>query len=51
MFNKLPEAERTGIAELMSQGRKIEAVKEVREYTGEGLRIAKDIVEKYFEQP
>lgn len=51
VFNKLPEAERTGIAELMSQGRKIEAVKEVREYTGEGLRIAKDIVEKYFEQP
>ena len=43
-----PDAEREKIAELVRQGRKIEAIKEAREYTGEGLRIAKDLVDRYF---
>ena len=39
---------REKIAELVRQGGKIEAIKEAREYTGEGLRIAKDLVDRYF---
>lgn len=46
---KLPDTEKEKISELVRQGRKIEAIKEAREYTGEGLRIAKDLVERYFE--
>ena len=49
VFSKLPGEKRSQITELMSQNRKLEAIKEVREYTGEGLKIAKDLVEKYFE--
>ena len=49
VFSKLPEEKRSQITELMRQNRKIEAIKEAREYTGEGLKIAKDLVEKYFE--
>ena len=46
---KLPDTEKEKISELVRQGRKIAAIKEAREYTGEGLRIAKDLVERYFE--
>ena len=49
VFSKLPGEKRSQITELMRQNRKIEAIKEAREYTGEGLKIAKDLVEKYFE--
>ena len=49
VFSKLPEEKRSQITELMRRNRKIEAIKEAREYTGEGLKIAKDLVEKYFE--
>ena len=48
VLDKIPDAEREKIAELVRQGRKIEAIKEAREYTGEGLRIAKDLVDRYF---
>lgn len=49
VYAKIPDAEREKIADLMRQNRKIEAVKEAREFTGEGLRIAKDLVETFFE--
>ena len=49
VFSKLPGEKRSQITELMRQNRKLEAIKEAREYTGEGLKIAKDLVEKYFE--
>jgi ribosomal protein L7/L12 len=45
---KLPDTEKEKISELVRQGRKIEAIKEAREYTGEGLSIAKDLVDRYF---
>ena len=48
VLDKIPDAEREKIAGLVRQGRKIEAIKEAREYTGEGLRIAKDLVDRYF---
>lgn len=48
VLDKIPDAEKEKIAELVRQGRKIEAIKEAREYTGEGLRIAKDLVDRYF---
>ena len=48
VLDKIPEAEREKISGLVRQGRKIEAIKEAREYTGEGLRIAKDLVDRYF---
>lgn len=49
VYAKIPDAEREKIADLMRQNRKIEAVKEAREFTGEGLRIAKDLVDTFFE--
>ena len=49
VYSKIPESKRKQITELMQQNRKIEAIKEAREYTGEGLRIAKDLVERFFE--
>lgn len=49
VYAKIPDAEREKIADLMRQNRKIEVVKEAREFTGEGLRIAKDLVETFFE--
>ena len=49
VYSKIPEGKRKQITELMQQNRKIEAIKEAREYTGEGLRIAKDLVERFFE--
>ena len=49
VYAKIPDSERDKITDLMKQNRKIEAVKEAREYTGEGLRIAKDLVETFFE--
>lgn len=49
VYARIPDSKRKQIAELMQQNRKIEAVKEAREYTGEGLRIAKDLVERFFE--
>ena len=49
VYAKIPDAEREKISDLMRQNRKIEAVKEAREFTGEGLRIAKDLVETFFE--
>ena len=48
VLDKISDAEKEKIAELVRQGRKIEAIKEAREYTGEGLRIAKDLVDRYF---
>lgn len=49
VFSKLPDEKKAQISGLMRQNRKLEAIKEVREYTGEGLKTAKDLVEKYFE--
>ena len=49
VYARIPDVKRKQIAELMQQNRKIEAIKEAREYTGEGLRIAKDLVERFFE--
>ena len=49
VYARIPDGKRKQIAELMQQNRKIEAIKEAREYTGEGLRIAKDLVERFFE--
>lgn len=49
VFSKLPGEKKVQIIDLVRQNRKLEAIKEVREYTGEGLKIAKDLVEKFFE--
>ena len=49
VLSKLPDEKKAQITGLMRQNRKLEAIKEVREYTGEGLKIAKDLVEKFFE--
>lgn len=48
VFAKIPDTEKERIAELVRQNRKVEAIKEAREFTGEGLRIAKDLVDRYF---
>ena len=46
---KIPEEKKAHFAQLMQQKQKLQAIKECREYTGEGLRIAKDLIERYFE--
>ena len=48
VFAKIPDTEKERIAELVRQNRKVEAIKEARVFTGEGLRIAKDLVDRYF---
>lgn len=45
---KMPEGKKDQVTQLVRQNRKLEAIKEVREYTGEGLYIAKELVERYF---
>lgn len=46
---KIPEDRKARFAQLMQQKQKLQAIKECREFTGEGLRIAKDLIERYFE--
>ena len=48
VFKDIPDEKKALIAELVKENRKIEAIKECRECTGEGLQAAKDLVEKYF---
>ncbi len=44
---KIPIDERRKITELSRSTGKLEAIKECREFTHEGLRVAKDLVERY----
>jgi ribosomal protein L7/L12 len=46
---KIPEDRKARFAQLMKQNQKLQAIKECREFTGEGLKIAKDLIERYFE--
>lgn len=48
VYEALPEDQKARYAELVKQGNKVMAIKECREYTGEGLRIAKDLIDRYF---
>ena len=46
---RIPDDKKARFAQLMQQNQKLQAIKECREFTGEGLRIAKDLIERYFE--
>ena len=46
---RIPDDKKARFAQLVKQKNKLQAIKECREYTGEGLRIAKDLIERYFE--
>ena len=46
---KIPEDKKERFALLVKQNQKLQAIKECREFTGEGLKIAKDLIERYFE--
>ena len=45
----IPDEKKDFFSQLVKQNRKLEAIKECREYTGEGLKVAKDLIERYFE--
>lgn len=48
VYAGLPDDQKARYKELVKQGNKMAAIKECREYTGEGLRIAKDLIDRYF---
>lgn len=45
----IPDDKKERLAKLVRDNQKLEAIDECRKITGEGLRVAKDLVEKYFE--
>ncbi|MEL6364933.1 MAG: ribosomal protein L7/L12 [Pseudomonadota bacterium] len=45
-FDALPPEKREGVERLAADGKKIEAIKELREATGLGLAEAKDVVDQ-----
>ena len=49
VLSKIPEDKKERFALLVKQNQKLQAIKECREFTGEGLKIAKDLIERYFE--
>lgn len=44
---KIPEDKKNEIISLVHDNRKLEAISECRKLTGEGLKVAKDLVEVY----
>ena len=48
VYADIPDDKKDVIAQLVRNNEKIKAIKECRECTGEGLSVAKDLVEKYF---
>jgi len=47
-FADIPDDKKEVISNLVRNNEKIKAIKECRDCTGEGLSVAKDLVEKYF---
>ncbi len=47
MPREIPEEKKNQVAELLMQGRKIDAIKLYRELTGQGLKESKDEVEEF----
>lgn len=49
-FAEIPDDKKELLTKLVTENRKIEAIDECRKSTGESLRVAKDLIEKYFTQ-